>query len=94
MMNLKNCFKANKKYINYIGGYYIDEENMCSKTENCAYYENNIWECRNSYFLDLDNNYINDENWIYSKISYCVECRDKYYFNRRNNTCVKVESYF
>ena len=91
----KNCFKANKKCTNCIVGYYIDEESMCAKTDNCAYSEDGIClECSENYFLDLDNNCINDENCIHSKMGYCEECKDKYYFNRRNNTCIKAEGYF
>ena len=91
----KNCFKANKNCINCINGYYIDEQNMCAETGNCAYSEEGIClECSDNYFLDLDNNCVNVKNCIHSISGYCLECKDKYYFNKRNNTCVLAEGYF
>ena len=91
----KYCFKANKVCTNCITGYYINEENMCSLTDNCASSEDGIcMECINTYFLDLDNNCINVENCIHSISGHCIECKDNFYFNRRNNTCLPAEGYF
>jgi hypothetical protein len=91
----KNCQKANKKCINCINPYFIDEDNNCALTANCAYSEEGICiECSDNYYLDLDNMCINIENCIHSKSGECVECKDNYYYNKRNKTCLKAEGDF
>ena len=91
----KNCQKANKLCINCITGYFIDEENMCALTDNCAYSEDGIClQCRDNYHLDLEYNCIDVEKCIHSKGGQCIECIDNYYYNRNNKTCLIAEGYF
>ena len=95
--DLKNCKVADGICKECKVGFYLGQQDQkCSNSVNCLKSEKGICsECINGYYLGLDNKCTNVEHCIYSDNFYnCIECEDKYYYNKGDKKCKYAEGKF
>ena len=94
--NYKYCKSADKDCKNCIYGYYIGEDHKCSTSDYCSESDNGVCiKCIENYHLGLDKKCNNIEhcNYIHS-YGGCKECKENYFYDRENKTCVKETDNF
>ena len=92
--NLLHCKKVNNGECDEcITGKYLSKDKKCINTPHCELSENGICtKCLDNYYLGLDNKCTNIEHCIYSDEFFnCIDCEEKYYYNKDNNTCIYGE---
>ena len=75
---------------------YLGLDQKCSPTRNCAKSEKGTCvKCIENYYLGLDNICTSVEHCIYSDYYFnCIQCEEKYYYNREKNACMLQEGNF
>ena len=89
------CVKADGACIECSYGIYLDLNNKCTISKNCAESYNGICvECKDGYYLSLDNYCTTIEHCLYTNYYDCIECEENYYYDRTVNLCKIINDTF
>ena len=92
--NYKFCAKFKNKCFQCVEGYYLAQNQLCSASKNCTLaLEGKCTTCMTGLHLSNDFKCVEDNHCIYTnEKNECIECEDKYYYDKLNKICKLVDS--